>query len=243
MFDGVTAYKGIGEGELDAFSQALSAELKKIYIEYFNSLALRHPQTGAPLTLNPDGRSGSGYDYLMQVVRQAAQAGGSAWIPQELDDLYQGYLTRLKPCPSFDSITYNNPETQEFGDETTNYRHFSPDVARALEALQAQFPEQYAQHHDAYALSRTDEALIRRRALIDPFRCIDAGHAAGWAPHVRVRVGTRDPHTSFTMAMILATKLRNAGHPDVDYAMVWGRDHCAADVPGGFVAWAQRIAR
>lgn len=243
MFDGVTAYKGIGEGELDAFSQALSAELKKIYIEYFNSLALRHPQTGAPLTLNPDGRSGSGYDYLMQVVRQAAQAGGSAWIPQELDDLYQGYLTRLKPCPSFDSITYNNPETQEFGDETTNYRHFSPDVARALEALQAQFPEQYAQHHDAYALSRTDEALIRRRALIDPFRCIDAGHAAGWAPHFRVRVGTRDPHTSFTMAMILATKLCNAGHPDVDYAMVWDRDHCAADVPGGFVGWAQRIAR
>lgn len=243
MFDGVTAYRGIGEGTLDDFSQALSCELKAIYIEYFNSLALRHPQTGEPLTLNPDGRSGSAYDYLMNVVQNAARTADSPWIPQHLDELYQGYLTRLKPCPAFDSITYNNPETQVFGDETTNYRHFSPDVARALEALQTRFPDQYAQHHDAYALSRTDEALIRRRALIDPFRFIGTPHAADAAPHFRVRVGTRDPHTSFTMAMILAAKLSNAGHPDVDYAMVWDRDHCAADVPGGFVSWAQCIAQ
>ena len=249
MFDGVTAYRGIGEGTLDDFSQALSCELKAIYIEYFNSLALRHPQTGEPLTLNPDGRSGSAYDYLMNVVQNAARTADSPWIPQHLDELYQGYLTRLKPCPAFDSITYNNPETQVFGDETTNYRHFSPDVARALEALQMRFPDQYAQHHDAYALSRTDEALsrtdealIRRRALIDPFRFIGTPHAADAAPHFRVRVGTKDPHTSFTMAMILAAKLSNAGHPDVDYAMVWDRDHCAADVPGGFVSWAQCIA-
>lgn len=241
MFDGVTYYKGIGEGNLDAFSQALSKQLKAIYIEYFNSLGATHPETGEPLCLGEDGRSGTAYDYLMSVVRKAAQDGGSDWIPQELDDLYKGYMTRLKPCPSFDSITYNNPETQVFGTATADYVHFSPDVARAIDAVKDEFPAQYALHYAPYAWSKWDADLATRRNQINPFHFIGTEYTGDLAKHYRIRVGTKDPHTSFTMAMLLAVKLQNAGHPDVNYAMVWDQDHCAADVPGAFVNWVNSL--
>lgn len=62
------------------FKEALSAVLAKRYVEYFNSLNLRHPETGERLTLNADGRSGNAYDYLME----------------RLNDSATDYLTRLE---------------------------------------------------------------------------------------------------------------------------------------------------
>lgn len=62
------------------FKEALSAVLAKRYVEYFNALKLRHPKTNEPLQLNEDGRSGSGYDYLME----------------RLNDSATDYLTRLE---------------------------------------------------------------------------------------------------------------------------------------------------
>lgn len=243
MFDGVYTYRGFDGQlhELNAFSQALSAQLKDIYIEYFNSLGAKHPETGEPLLIGQDGRSGTAYEYLMEVVKAAAKAAGSDFVPQSLEEMYRGYLTRLKPCPSFDAIDYNNPETQVFGSKDVDYLHFSPDVARAIDAVKDDFPKEYAQHYAAYARSKWDEKQMLQRQLLDPFHFIGTEAAGQYPQHIRIRVGTKDPHTSFTMAMLLAAKFQNAGHPDVDYAMVWDQDHCAADIPGGFVGWVRRI--
>ena len=68
------------EGALTPFQIALSQVLAKRYIEYFNLLGLKNPATGEILHLNEDGRSGSGYDYLMAC----------------LDDSATDYLTRLQ---------------------------------------------------------------------------------------------------------------------------------------------------
>ncbi|MGN0967791.1 MAG: hypothetical protein ACI4O3_00860, partial [Oscillospiraceae bacterium] len=68
------------EGALTPFQTALSPVLAKRYIQYFNSLKLKNPATGETLRLNEDGRSGSGYDYLMA----------------RLDDSATDYLTRLQ---------------------------------------------------------------------------------------------------------------------------------------------------
>ncbi len=57
---------------MDPFREALSLKLKEQYIEYVNSLCLRHPLTGEMLTLNPDGRSGSFYEYLMACLSESA---------------------------------------------------------------------------------------------------------------------------------------------------------------------------
>lgn len=54
------------------FKECLSRLLACRYIDYFNSLGLKNPVTGEALTLNEDGRSGSGYDYLMQLLCDSA---------------------------------------------------------------------------------------------------------------------------------------------------------------------------
>lgn len=54
------------------FKEALSAVLAKRYVEYFNSLNLRHPATNEVLRLGQDGRSGSAYDYLMAQLNESA---------------------------------------------------------------------------------------------------------------------------------------------------------------------------
>ncbi|MCC8099562.1 MAG: prolyl oligopeptidase family serine peptidase [Clostridiales bacterium] len=59
-------------GTMTPFQEALSGKLKDAYIQYFNGLGLRHPDTGAAITLNPDGRSGSAYDYLMEQLNASA---------------------------------------------------------------------------------------------------------------------------------------------------------------------------
>ena len=46
-------------GALNAFQQALSRELRRAYIDYFNCLHMRCPSTGEVLTRGADGRSGS----------------------------------------------------------------------------------------------------------------------------------------------------------------------------------------
>ena len=54
------------------FQEALSAALAKQYIEYVNSMELRHPVTGERLTLTPDGRGGSFYHYLLDCLGDSA---------------------------------------------------------------------------------------------------------------------------------------------------------------------------
>ena len=62
------------------FKEELSAVLANRYVAYFNSLQLRHPETGELLVLNEDGRRGNAYDYLME----------------RLSDSATDYLTRLE---------------------------------------------------------------------------------------------------------------------------------------------------
>lgn len=54
------------------FKRALSKALSTRYVGYFNSLSLRNPLTGEPLTLSPDGRGGTAYAYLMDRLNDSA---------------------------------------------------------------------------------------------------------------------------------------------------------------------------
>lgn len=67
-------------GVMTPFQAALSKKLAEKYVTYFNSLKLTDPVTKMPLTLHKDGRSGTGYDYLMA----------------RLEDSATDYLTRLQ---------------------------------------------------------------------------------------------------------------------------------------------------
>lgn len=71
-------------GVMTPFREALSAKLKERYITYFNSLNLVNPtgnrldgagaEAGSDeiLRLGSDGRSGSGYEYLMKLLNESA---------------------------------------------------------------------------------------------------------------------------------------------------------------------------
>lgn len=77
------------------FKEALSAKLSERYVRYFNALGLKNPATGAPLTLDMGGRSGSGYDYLMGCLNASATDFLSRLERGELPQKYsaQDYLS------------------------------------------------------------------------------------------------------------------------------------------------------
>ena len=87
------------------FKEALSKKLAEDYIRYFNDLGLKHPETGAVLTINPDGRSGSGYDYLMDKLSEAAtiflRKLGKGELPEKysVEDYLSGNYTYKAPAP------------------------------------------------------------------------------------------------------------------------------------------------
>lgn len=92
-------------GVMTPFQAALSRQLAAAYVRYFNSLGLRDPATGALLTLDEDGRSGSGYDYLMTLLEDSAtdyltrlERGA---LPQQYSaaDYLCGNYTRKVPAP------------------------------------------------------------------------------------------------------------------------------------------------
>ena len=90
-------------GTMTPFQEALSGKLSEAYAAYFNGLRLKDPATGACLALNPDGRSGSGYDYLMEQLDEAA----SVYLRRLADsgslrvsDYISGQYTYEAPAPA-----------------------------------------------------------------------------------------------------------------------------------------------
>lgn len=90
---------------MDDFKEALSKKLAAAYIEYFNGLQLKNPETGEVLFINEDGRSGSGYDYLMEKLSQAATkflnklAAGELARNYSVEDYLTGNYEYETPAP------------------------------------------------------------------------------------------------------------------------------------------------
>lgn len=96
-------------GTLSPFEQALSAKLRVAYVDYFNQLRLRDPDTGEILNLTADGRGGSGYRYLMKKLNESAAAYLTKLERGELPEKYsaedylRGRYTYRKPAPKGES--------------------------------------------------------------------------------------------------------------------------------------------
>lgn len=87
------------------FKEALSRKLSGQYVEYINGLGFRHPQSGEALTLRPDGRGGSFYDYLMDCLNASATnfltrlASGSLPQTYSVAEYLSGQYTYEAPAP------------------------------------------------------------------------------------------------------------------------------------------------
>lgn len=161
-------------------------------------------------------------------------------IVSSLDDMEEDYLVRMKSCTSFDDFDYQQPETQVFGSTTVDRRHFSEDIFPLLEELQELFPMEYERYAKEFQAVIGDKKLEHGKCLYNPYYYIGTKETCDCANHFRIRVGTKDAHTSFTMSMILALKLQAIG-VDVDYALVWDEGHGPADYIGELTEWFENI--
>lgn len=90
---------------MNEFKEALSKKLSAAYVAYFNCLQLKNPDTGAVLSINEDGRSGSGYDYLMEKLSQSATkfltrlAAGELPQKYSVEDYLSGNYEYEAPAP------------------------------------------------------------------------------------------------------------------------------------------------
>lgn len=101
------------------FKRALSRKLAARYIDYVNGLNLKHPVTGAALLLNPDGRSGGFYDYLMELLGESA----TKFLKRKGKDV-ENYISG--------SYTYEAPAKPP-KDENPDLHHVGPGAGGAHE--------------------------------------------------------------------------------------------------------------
>ncbi len=227
---------------MDEFHRELSEKLAKAYVGYINSLPFE-------ADLGEDGRSGLFYTGLMENVSDSItkflhrnedfaddivdelNAGtdliswdGTSAVISDLDKYVRVFIGRMKECPAFDELVCKSYENQEFGDGSELFRHFSADTAKIADAEWTIPQEQYdrARHFNPlyYILAEKRDTDI--------------------ASHYRIRLGSKDADTSFSISYTLYLALRYIGI-DADYALVWGLGHCNADYPGEFAAWVDSL--
>ena len=180
----------------------------------------------------------------MEIRRGSDKRTWLAWdgkqaVISDLDAYVLNHRRRMKPCTSFDKLTMDSGENQEFGSLDRDYVHFNPVIGEAIRSLLPDYPQEAAQYADAFDLSG-DAALNERVRLINPMSFIGTDNKGTPARHFRIRVGASDADTSFSISMTLAVRLANAGFP-VDYALVWDQPHCRADYPDELVRWIKEI--
>ena len=157
----------------------------------------------------------------------------------DLDSMLSGCTRRMKNCPAFDSLDLEEFENEELGHPDQKLSHFNFDLFDILNDLKEAYPEEYRKYAPAFESVRDDELLQQQSRLINPHNFIHPG-AANLCPHFRIRVGNMDPHTSFTTAMLMAYRLREAG-VDVDFAFQWEANHGVCDYEGEFLEWVESI--
>lgn len=165
---------------------------------------------------------------------------GKKAIVKDLDSYVLNHRRRMKPCTAFDVLRNESGENKVFGTSEQPNMHFNAAVAKAIQELKEQFPEEYEKYYEAYAAVANDKELERRVYLINPLSYIGTEEKSDTAKHCRIRVGASDADTSFSVSMTLALKLAQAGIP-TDYQLVWDQPHSEADYTGEVIDWIESI--
>ncbi len=204
------------DGAMPAWRTQLSEELAALFPAYLNSYAFAD-ENGRPLRLNADG-SGSFRDFLCgkigDAANQAAAEGAALDNPalilrggkvEHVDfGAYMKGITRMKEAPAFDDVTMQSFENDLFGTAEHQSAHFSD----------------FSFAHSRNAEPRMADAAVRK--VMNPLPYLQPG--SSFAPHWRIRQGTKDRDIGFASAAILSLALQKAG-ADVDYALVWDVGH------------------
>ncbi|MER6084951.1 subtype B tannase [Streptomyces sp. NPDC001833] len=221
-------------------AEPYSTHLKDAYTDYLRSLHLRGIKGYGTLT------TGNYADYMLKVYLQPSAtayltalsdadrttylakntfitwSGGKATFTW--DSFLSHIGTRMKNAPSFDALDATAFENQEFGDVTTNGRHFTlyslrtatgDDTAR----LDADLPEKIRLMNPMYFIGRRNPHRSR---------------------HWWLRTGSLDTNTSHNIVLNLAAKLDNLGD-DVDSSLYWDGGHAVNEDADAMIAWVNRL--
>lgn len=187
MFEGQTHYTGMpfvgfGEGNLSPFAQSLSRKMGEKYVEYFNSLELKNPDTGELLKIAKD-HGGNGSAWLKKQLEKAAdkyvtkfpekrqELEQYSWLRfkdgktciSSINEMEQDYHKRLKLCPAFDDLDLIQAENQEFGTSGIDKRHFNTQLAGIMEDLKEEYPGETARYLPGYKKSAETKSLPDKR--------------------------------------------------------------------------------
>jgi len=219
--------------------QTVSKALRSQFAEYQASLKLRGEDGFGSITArNYD-------DYLLKTylepaatkylkalsdTKRTAYLKEQSWITWSGGkatfawDKFVAHVGRSKSVPAFDAFDTSAAENIEFGDESTNARHFT------LYSLR---------HATGKSSARLDGDLPEKITLMNPMHFIAQKNTAR-SKNWWIRVGTSDTATSLTVVGNLAASLENLGD-NVNALMYWDGGHGANEDPDDFIKWIAHI--
>jgi hypothetical protein len=220
-------------------NQELSKQLKAAFAAYQASLKLQGRDGFGPITAD-------NYDqYLLQIYlfpaatkylrglteekRQEYLVGNKwiTWSDKGATFTFTDYLAhvgRMKRLPAFDDFEMKQAEPNEFGNKTTDSRHFT------------NFSLQHATGNPSATIDSDLQTVVN---LMNPMYFIGLNNP-GMAGHWWIRMGTSDAHTSLTVVANLATSLENR-KKDVNASLYWDAGHGADEDAEDFIEWIGKI--
>ena len=242
-----------GSYEFTDFQLALQEDAAYAFAEYINSLNLTD-ENGNQLSFaeNEDGtlnlREGTYYDAILKNISDVS--------PYQVIDLASFItdtgLVRNKDIPGFDAFDMN-AENDAFGASDTNAVHFSASIAQLLkdnyetyEKLDGFDPEQIALYIQNALTGEEAGKIAEQTYLVNGTRImldVAAGtQDADIAKYWRIRSGTADPHTSFSVGYNIAIAAQMAG-AKANYSLVWAMGHGSNEgtTTGTLVDWVKEI--
>lgn len=194
------------------FKEELSALLAKQYIAYFNALELKDPVTGELLLLNEDGRSGSGYDYLMNCFHASATKYLTMLDQRKLQERFSaeeyvsGNYTYMAPAP----VPAQNPDAHHVGPNALLPENEEP---KTLGELMLRPPKGTPVHHPEPPMAE-HQGTDKRTWLY-----WDGNHAeiADLDTYILKHRGRMKPCTSFDTLAMNSGENQAFGTPDADF--------------------------
>lgn len=235
------------KGSLTEDEIALSHELASQFPAYVNSLGLTVPGSKTKLTEN-DTKTGKLNSLIMSYVKKSltdkisslekdgtaesaskkaeilarpyikTDSGGAISIDQFA---FMEYIGRQKLPGAFDSLACDTGENSLFGDETTDFKHFTD----------------YAFKNDTAGAPMADAHLVKIMNAMNYFGNADS--AKFW----RIRHGTSDRDTGFAIPVLLALSVEQKAGAIVDFYMPWDTPHSGDYDLDELFAWVNEICK
>jgi hypothetical protein len=133
---------------------------------------------------------------------------------------YVTHVGRMKGLPAFDDFDMKQPEPNEFGNKTTDARHFT------------NFSLRQATGNKSAEINSEVKTLVNLMNAMYFICQNNRGCTNNWW----LRKGTSDPHTSQTVIINLATSLENR-NKKVNTLLYWDAGHGADQDAEDFIAW------